>query len=193
MRLTAADAAPRHSKGPRYTLVRPSAQCVSPGTNPDSGRLDDVLHGSSSRRRSSTSCRPSPPLPTNPAHTVPEIAAAPCAHAESVVRGRGRRPNESPRLGYSAPVAAHVAECCQRTRYPHRVRRRSAFIPSTGFEPVIGQLQGRRPQNGDRTKTGGGRSTVSTTLAAEPRHAERLSVRRRGCQGVHPSRTTGTR
>src|SRR5262250_3692368 len=34
-----------------------------------------------------------------------------------------------------------TAECLQRTRYPRRARRRSAYIPSTGFEPVLESSQ----------------------------------------------------
>src|SRR5215472_13708041 len=30
-----------------------------------------------------------------------------------------------------------TAECLPRTRYPRRARRRSAYIPSTGFEPCF--------------------------------------------------------
>src|SRR5215475_11192376 len=31
----------------------------------------------------------------------------------------------------------NTAECLPRTRYPRRARRRSAYIPSTGSEPVF--------------------------------------------------------
>src|SRR5215813_9662923 len=38
----------------------------------------------------------------------------------------------------------NTAECLPRTRYPRRARRRSAYIPSTGFEPVFQHALGCR-------------------------------------------------
>src|SRR5262249_17816569 len=96
-----------------------------------------------SRRQSSTSYRLSPPPPGNPGHTVRETPAAPHAHARSVVPGPAGRPAEPLTPACSAyahrtrytpsappPLPSHAAECCPRPRYPHRGRRRSAFIPS---------------------------------------------------------------
>src|SRR5262249_39049857 len=155
------------------------------------------------RRRSSTSCRPSPARPRSPAHSARETAGTLPAHGPGVVRGPAARPAAPPRRGCNAcghrtryipsaasPLAADTAECFTHT---HGKRPRAETQRFHAIKTESRPLE-RRPCTSDgleawyearvsspfRPSTSGGTKSLGSTDGGQTEEGDdwRVSVER---------------